>query len=97
MFDDCNWQRLREAVHLFLMRRDKKFLEDFCKEAGLKEPIAYDYTYGQGFTIYTNRPGVLIGKHGNVIKKYSQRLREEFGENEKINLVEIRNGGFVNY
>lgn len=62
MFEDFNV--LRGKVNTWARSREKKFLEDFCKEAGLKEPIGYSYTYGQGFTIYTTRPRCSNRKTG---------------------------------
>lgn len=93
---DTQFEELRNEVHKWAVNRERKFLEDWCAEAGLKEPVAYSYEYHKGFTIYTNRPGILIGKAGNLVNKYRDRLKEEFGKNNDIKFVEIKNG-FVNY
>lgn len=71
-------------------------IEHWEAEAKLTEPVVYDYNYHEGFTIYTNHPGYLIGKGGSLINKYRIRLKEEFGKNSDIKFVEIKNG-FVNY
>lgn len=93
---EAQWEEMREEAHKWAVNRERKFLEDWCAEAGLKEPVAYSYEYYKGFTIYTNRPGILIGKAGSLVNKYRDRLKEEFGKNNKIKFVEIKNG-FVNY
>ena len=93
---DTQFEELRNEVHKWAVNRERKFLEDWCAEAKLTEPVAYDYNYHKGFTIYTNRPGYLIGKGGNLINKYRTRLKEEFGKNNDIKFVEIKNG-FANY
>lgn len=95
MFDE-SFERMRNEVHNWTKNRERKFLEDWCAEAGLKEPVAYDYEYHKGFTIYTNHPGILIGKVGILVNKYRDRLKEEFGKDNDIKFVEIKNG-FANY
>lgn len=93
---DAQWEDMRNEIHNWAANRERKFLEDWCAEAGLKEPVAYSYEYHKGFTIYTNRPGILIGKAGNLVNKYRDRLKEEFSKNNDIKFVEIKNG-FANY
>ena len=95
-YEDDRWQKAREWALKFTKNREHKFLEDWCAEAKVEEPVAYDYNYKTGFTIYTNRPGYLIGKGGSLINKYRERLKEEFLESNDIKIVEIR-GGFANY
>ena len=93
---DAQWEEMREEAHKWAVNRERKFLEDWCAEAGLKEPVAYDYKYHKGFTIYTKHPGILIGKAGSLVNKYRDKLKEEFGKDNDIKFVEIKNG-FVNY
>lgn len=95
MYDD-DFQKMRAEANAWARGRERKFLEDWCAEAGLKEPVAYDYEYHKGFTIYTNRPGVLISKAGSLVNKYRDRLKEEFGKDNDIKFVEIKRG-FANY
>lgn len=95
MYED-DFQKMRAEVNAWARNREHKFLEDWCAEAKLTEPIAYSYNYHEGFTIYTTRPGYLIGKGGNLINKYRTRLKEEFHKTNDIKFVEIKNG-FVNY
>ena len=93
---NAQWEEMRNEVYNWAVNRKRKFLEDWCAEAGLKEPVGYDFVYGEGFTIYTNHPGYLIGKAGGLINKYRNRLKEEFGKDNDIKFVEIKNG-FANY
>lgn len=93
---DNDFQKIRAEVNIWARGRERKFLEDWCAEAGLKEPVAYDYEYHKGFTIYTNHPGYLIGKAGGLVNKYRDRLKEEFGKDNDIKFIEIKNG-FANY
>lgn len=91
-----DFQKMRAEVNAWAKNRERKFLEDWCIEAGLKEPVAYDYEYYKGFTIYTNCPGILIGKAGSLANKYRDRLKEEFGKDNDIKFIEIK-GRFANY
>lgn len=93
---DDEFQKFRAEINAWARGRERKFLEDWCRDARVTEPVAYEYEYGKGFVIYTNRPGYLIGKAGNLIAKYEERLQKEFGQNNKIKIVEVR-GGFANY
>ena len=93
---DAQWEDMRNEAHNWAVNRERKFLEDWCIEVGLKEPVAYNYEYHKGFTIYTNHPGVLIGKAGSLVNKYRDRLKKEFGKDNDIKFVEIKSG-FANY
>lgn len=95
MYND-DFQKIRAEVNAWSRNRERKFLNDWCIEAKLKEPVGYDYDYKNGFTIYTNHPGILIGKAGILINKYRDRLKEEFSKDNNIKFVEIKNG-FANY
>ena len=95
MYED-DFQKMRAEVNTWARNRERKFLEDWCAEAGLKEPVAYDYEYHKGFIIYTKYPGILIGKAGSLVNKYRDKLKEEFGKDNNIKFVEIKNG-FANY
>lgn len=98
---DIAFENMRNEAYEWAKNREKKFLEDWLEEAGVKDPVGYDFNYFTGFTVYTNKPGYLIGKGGQLIEKYEKRLNEEFGfpngdKTLKIKFVEIKNG-FVNY
>lgn len=98
---DIAFENMRNEAYEWAKNREKKFLEDWCKEAGVKNPVGYDFDYDSGFTIYTTRPGYLISRGGQLIEKYTERLNKEFGfpsTNKilKIKFVEIK-GGFANY
>lgn len=93
---DNDFQKMRVEINAWARGRERKFLEDWCAEAKLDEPIGYDFVYGDGFTIYTNHPGILIGKAGSLVNKYRDRLKEEFGKDNDIKVVEIKNR-FANY
>lgn len=92
---DEAFEIFRAEVHEWVRNRERNFLEDWCKEAKINEPVGYKYRSGEGFTIYTNHPGIMIGKAGVLYNKYKERLQSEFGKNDKIQFVEI--DYFANY
>lgn len=47
------------------------------------------------FEIYTDSPGYLIGKGGNLVEKYELALNQLFCSDLKVKIIEIR-GGFAN-
>lgn len=93
---NTDFQKFRAEINTWARNRERKFLENWCAEAKLEEPVGYDFVYGEGFTIYTNRPSILIGKAGSLVNKYRDKLKEEFGKDNDIKFVEIKNG-FANY
>ena len=79
-----------------MARRNKFVIESFCKEIGFRQPVGYHNEFCKGkLTLYTTRPGVLIGYHGKGVDLLKEYLRKEFNRDYKIEFVEIR-GGIVN-
>ena len=44
MYED-DFQKMRAEVNAWARNRERKFLEDWCAEAKLTEPVAYNYNY----------------------------------------------------
>lgn len=59
-----------------------KVIKRWKREAHLKDPVAYRKRRN-ALTIYTNKPGWLIGESGVLINKYSSILRKET-DNDKL-------------
>ena len=82
-------------------KRRYKSDEEFKVYTILKDWFAEFSTYGKTFVtfeitnkrvlnIYSNHPGVMIGKAGERIDRYKQRFKEEL-KIKKVNLYEHRN------
>ena len=56
-----------------------KILQEYAKEAKLPF-LLYKITELNTVTIYTDRPGILIGKAGSTVQKYENLLNELVGE-----------------
>lgn len=81
----------------FSHNQNCKVIEEWCKEAEVESPVGYYNELGKHrMTIYTDKPGYLIGKGGCLVDKFKKRLCEEFYANDyEVRFVEIR-GGFAN-
>lgn len=94
MWED-DFQRLREEALEFSYNRNKKLIEDWCRKAGVTTPVGYYNDY-KTIHIYTDKPGLLIGKGGELVNRFKEFLKSEFHRNMEVNIIEIR-GGFVNF
>jgi predicted metal-dependent RNase len=95
MWDDDAWMEMRAEARRFAEERNSKLIEDWCKECHVTTPIGYDNDYSGVMTIYTDRPGYLIGKGGEKVNKFKEALKKEFRKEYEVKFVEVR-GGFVN-
>lgn len=81
---------------LYWNKQISKVIEEWCKEAGVVSPVGYYRNSLSGyFEIYTDSPGYLIGKGGNLVEKYELALNQLFCSDLKVKFIEIR-GGFAN-
>lgn len=97
MYFDEAFEKSREDAIRWDMERNKAIIEDWCKEAGVTEPVGYYNERDKGILhIYTNKCGYLIGKMGCLVDKTTERLSKEFNKPYTINFMEIK-GGIVNY
>lgn len=95
MYDEA-FENMRAEAMKYMREKTESFLSKWCEEAGVKSPVGYERNYSsKSFTVYTDRPGCLIGKGGALAKKYETLMREEFTGLERISFVEVK-GGFAN-
>ena len=53
----------------------KEVIKKWKDEAGIKEPILFEYDYAKNkLVIHTTKPGLFIGYKGELIKKYESLL-----------------------
>lgn len=84
---------------------ERKFVAEKMKELEVEEYIAQEigkdkYSYlqikrtplGEKITIYTSKPGFIVGKKGETIKKMTQVLKSKFKmENPQVEVAEFDN------
>jgi small subunit ribosomal protein S3 len=68
----------------------REFIKKELKAAGISKVIIERAAKNTRVTIYTARPGVIIGKKGADIEKLRQQLSKRAGGEVSLNIVEIR-------
>ena len=88
---DSRWFASRDYADLLHEDlRIRKFLFDKLKQAGVSRVVIERPAKRARITIYTARPGVVIGKKGQDIEKLRQELSKRTGVDVHLNIVEIR-------
>jgi small subunit ribosomal protein S3 len=88
---DSRWYS--EKNYINFLHQDfaiRKYLKDNLQQAGISRIIIERPAKKARLTIYTARPGVLIGKKGSDIEKLKQTLTTLSNAEVTINIVEIR-------
>ncbi len=84
-FDDSNYaDKLVQDLEL------RKYVHDKLKAAGISKVIIERAAKNTRVTVYTARPGVIIGKKGADIEKLRRELSARAGSDVALNIVEIR-------
>lgn len=68
----------------------REFIQTELKAAGISKVIIERAAKNTRVTIYTARPGVIIGKKGADIEKLRSKLSQKAGGEVSLNIVEIR-------
>ena len=77
--ENVNLQDEINACNEFVFNLNKALVEQFCIEAGVKEPVGfYNDQTNKIMTIYSNKCGYLIGYKGNNVNLFIERLNEAF-------------------
>lgn len=88
---DSRWFASRDYADLLHEDlRIRKFLFDKLKQAGISRIVIERPAKRARITIYTARPGVVIGKKGQDIEKLRQDLSKRTGVDVHLNISEIR-------
>ena len=88
---DSRWFASRDYADLLHEDlRIRKFLFDKLKQAGVSRVVIERPAKRARLTLYTARPGVVIGKKGQDIEKLRQELSKRTGVDVHLNIVEIR-------
>lgn len=68
------------------------FLRDYLKEAGYNGVRLLNVPMGLIVTIYTSKPGLVIGPDGRNIRELQNALQTKFGlDNTQVNVTEVEN------
>lgn len=84
-FDDRNYaDKLIQDLEL------RKYVQEKLKPAGISKVIIERAAKNTRVTVYTARPGVIIGKKGADIETLRRELSKRAGNDVALNIVEIR-------
>jgi small subunit ribosomal protein S3 len=84
-FDDRNYaDKLVQDLEL------RKYVQTKLKAAGISKVIIERAAKNTRVTVYTARPGVIIGKKGADIETLRKELSKRAGNDVALNIVEIR-------
>lgn len=74
--------------------RISNIIREWKNECCIVEPILFNYDYRiNKLNIYTNRAGILIGYHGEIIDRYRPMLQQLLIYMKEIKFIET--SGFV--
>jgi small subunit ribosomal protein S3 len=68
----------------------RRYVQDKLKAAGISNVVIERASKNTKVTVYTARPGVIIGKKGADIEKLRKDLSAQAGGEVSLNIIEIR-------
>ena len=88
MFDE-NFEEFRGKVLEEMVEKNERVLKHFFFRINYKGIVGYKNS-GRLFTVWTDRPSIIIGKGGQNINILKEILKEEFGYDYEIDIKEIK-------
>lgn len=89
MFDE-NFEEFREKCLEEMAEKNERVLKHFFFRINYKGIVGYKNDLGRVFTVWTDRPDIIIGKGGQNIDILKVILKEEFGYDYEIDIKEIK-------
>lgn len=94
--ENDEFQKFRQDCMTFARIAERTIIKEWLEKINYTEPVGYACNLSaREMTIYTTRPGVLIGKAGSSVRELEAMLTDKFCGIWKVKFVEIR-GGFAN-
>ena len=86
-----DFEELRGKVLEESAERNERVLKHFFWRINYKGIVGYENDLGKNvFTVWTDRPGILIGKGGQNVDILKAILKEKFDRNYDVNFKEIK-------
>ena len=74
-----------------MSERNERVMKNFFYRIGYKGIVGYDNDLGNKvFTVWSDKPGILIGKGGQNVEILKEILKEEFEYDYEIKFKEIK-------
>lgn len=91
MFDSDNFEKFRGKVLEEMTERNERVVRNFFWRINYKGIVGYENDLGRKeFTLWTDKPGILIGKGGQNVEILKEILKEEFEYDYEIKFKEIK-------
>ena len=89
MYDE-SFEEFRGKVLEEIEERNQRVLKNFFWRINYKGIVGYENKLGKTFTVWTDRPGILIGYKGENVKILKEILKEEFNYDYEVEFKEIK-------
>ena len=90
MFDE-NFEEFRGKVLEEMSEKNERVLKHFLWRINYKGIVGYENSLCERvFTVWTDRPGILIGKGGQNVGILKEILKEEFDRDYDVKFKEIK-------
>ena len=85
------FEELRGEVLEEMDERNERVLKHFFFRIGNKVIVGYENKLDKNkFTVWTDRPGILIGKGGKNVDILKEELKKEFNRDYDVEFKEIK-------
>lgn len=85
------FEELRGEVLEEMDGRNERVLKNFFFRIGNKGIVGYENKLDKNkFTVWTDRPGILIGKGGKNVDILKEELKKEFNRDYDVEFKEIK-------
>lgn len=85
------FEELRGEVLEEMDERNERVLKHFFFRIGNKGIVGYENKLDKNkFTVWTDRPGILIGKGGKNVDILKEELKKEFNRDYDVEFKEIK-------
>lgn len=86
-----DFNEMRGKILNEIEEKNERVMKHFFWRIGYKGIVGYENNLGNKiFTVWTDKPGILIGKGGNNIVVLKEILKKEFDYDYKIEFKEIK-------
>lgn len=86
-----DFNEIRGKILNEIEEKNERVMKHFFWRIGYKGIVGYENNLGNKiFTVWTDKPGILIGKGGNNIVVLKEILKKEFDYDYKIEFKEIK-------
>ena len=90
-FNEMDFNEMRGKILNEIEEKNERVMKHFFWRIGYKGIVGYENNLGNKiFTVWTDKPGILIGKGGNNIVVLKEILKKEFDYDYKIEFKEIK-------